>query len=358
MTIVISLNSGASHQDQHGFVLILVVWVLAGLSLMVAFMASQIDDLQTLAFNNETLVQQRLDSTGVKSTALYLAATRTYSYAGLRTEPYVPLAVAAIDLIDTDYFADRGDELRLDNRVYMTSSGYQFQLQDAGSLVSLRSDGFNALRNLLESYDLGRSRVEQLLASLEDYIDRDEFASLNGAERSQYVRRDLQPPTNRFLVSPWQLNNVLGWRELLNEHPSILDEVTIYVGDRENYNSMTERAITALTPNDADEAKRIVSHRSNVSFSRLNEVNEVSGNLYSRDVFSITFVPSRYIRMTLSHPAQRKAQLIGITLTPDSNLAPWEIDYSVIRPATAQIATDNSNETGRLEPTTPPTTLL
>ena len=356
MTIVTSLNSAVkqSPTGSDGFVLILVIWVLAGLSLMVAFMASQLDQLQSTAIESETFMQQQLDQRSLQSVVLYLAATRTHSYAGLRTQPYVPTTASAIDLIETDFFAADGLELKLDGRPYVTSSGLRLQLQDAGSLISLRSDGLNSLRALLESYNFGFARVDQLIAALQDYTDRDEVSLLNGAERSEYERRDLPPPTNRFLVSPWQLNNVLGWREVLSEHPELLNEITIYVADRENYNSMTRKAIEVLTPNDADEASRIIEQRRASSYKRLEQVNDVSGNLYSRDVFSITFVPSRYIRMTVSDPELRKATQIGITLTPDSNLSPWEIDYTVTRPYTA----DYNNDIGRLEPTASPTTLL
>lgn len=356
MTIVTSLNSeySISRSESSGFVLIIVIWVLAGLSLMVAFMASQVERLQTIAIDNEVFMQRQLDQQSIQSTALYLAATRTNSYAGMRTKRFVPFSGSAIDMIETDFFANRGDEIRLDNRPYLTSNGYRLHLQDAGSLISLRAEGLNGLRALLLSYDLGFSRADQLIAALQDYTDRDESSLLNGAERGEYERRALTPPTNRFLVSPWQLNNVLGWREVLNEHPSLMREITIYVGGRENYNSMTQKAIEVLTPNNASESARIVDARSSLSFRRLEDVNEVSGNLYSRDVFSISFVPSRYLRMTLIDPDMRKAVQIGITLTPDSNLSPWEIDYTVTRPFT----TDLNNDFGRLEPKAPPTTLL
>lgn len=346
--------SSVPGKTQSGFVLILVIWVIAGLSLMVAFVASQVDDLQTLAFKNEALVQQRLDRQSIKWTLLYLASTRTNSHSGIRTEVYVPPEVASLDVFDTDPFVVRGDELRLDGRLYQAQNKTLFRLQDAGSLVSLRSDRLVTLRALIEHYGISRSRTERLLATLSDYTDRDQIASLNGAERNGYERASMLPPTDRFLSSPMQLYNVMDWPAVLDEYPSLIEELTIYVGDWENYNSMTPTAIIALTPNDERETRRIVAARDERTYRGIGDVFAVSGSVYPRDALSTTFVPSRYIRLTISDSQQSKAYRIGITLTPDSNLAPWEIDYAISWPLTA----DLKNDIARLEPEAPPTTLL
>lgn len=338
----------------EGFVLVTVIWVLASLTLLVAFIATQLESMQNQSLSMEQDRVSRLDRLSVESTLLYLAATRTTSYAGLRTQPYVKPDAGPLALFTTDVFADRGDEIRLDGRAYKVKGGHSLRLQDAGSLTSLRSDKLLKLRGLLRSYAVERSEEERLISTLLDYIDRDEVVSVNGAERRAYESQSMLPPTNRFLSNPLQLYNVLGWEPYLDRLPGFFDEVTIYVADRDNYNNMTVRAMQNLGGVEPADAERLLGYRQDKSFSNLRDALRVSGGVFERDPLSVSLVPSRYLRMRLAEPDGRKEHWIGITLTPDSNLAPWEIDYRISR-----ISSEKTHEPDSwLESRTPPTPLL
>ena len=312
--------------SSSGFILVAVIWVLAAVSLLVGFIATQLEDLQNQAFNREQLQQERFDQLAVESTFLYLAATRGYSHAGLRSR-VVESPAETNAFFATNHFADRGDEIRMDGRDYLVRGGQILSVQDAGSLVSLRSDRLTNLKRLLASYNLDPRDINRMVTVLADYIDRDELTRIDGAERNEYDSSGLLPPTNRFLASPFQLKNLLGWREFLDRHPGVFDEITIYVADRENYNTMTERAIGLISEVDSADAERIFEHRKTDSFSNLSEVLQVTGNVFQRDPFTVTNIPSRYMRVRLYNPRSGIEAWIGITLTPASSFAPWEVDY-------------------------------
>ena len=316
-----------------GFVLVAVIWVLASMALIVGYIAGQLETLAQQSFAMEADKAARLDRIAIESTALYLAATRTVSHAGIRTRPFETDAGSALEMVSRNFFASSGDELRLDNRIYQVRGGHGLQLQDAGSLVSLRSDGFNRLRKLLQSHELTPARIDRLVSTLTDYVDRDDEPLLNGAERAEYERAGLLPPTNRFLVNPYQLYNVMDWPEALDELPGLLEEVTIYVADSENFNTMTSQGLGDFGRLDEAAVNRMLAWRRTRSFDDLSDVLSVSGDIFQRDPMSLTLVPSRYLRMRITEPGRTKAHEIGITLTPDSTDAPWTVDYRLVNAA-------------------------
>lgn len=339
----------SSRFKADGFVLVAVVWVLAAMALLVGFVASQLSTMQDQAISTQVKRIDDLNRLFIESTVLYLAATRGSSYGGLRTSPLSQQHVPTFDLFRIDAFRDRGDELRLDGRPYRVGGSYILRLQDAGSLVSLRNPNLNRLQALLFSYGLEPERTDTLIAALTDYTDRDETILLNGAERSFYLERQFIPPTNRYLSTPWQLHNVVEWSEFLDQAPAFFDDVTIYVADRENYNSMTPWAMEQVNGMSEIETKEIMSHRLTGSFGSLLEVMKVSGGITPRDPLAVTLVPSRYLRLILQKDEEGIEYWMGITLTPDSSLAPWEIDYRITR----------ANTSGKeYVGSTPPTALL
>lgn len=311
-----------------GFVLVATLWVLAALTVFVGFIATEIEAIQGQALQLKDHTQQRLDRRATEATILYLAATRPMSYAGLTTDKFEPID-AESNLFDTDFFKVRGGELRLDNRPYRAIGSAFFSLQDASSLISLRGNNFARLKKLLSYLGLHRSRIETLVARLQDYTDRDQLLRLSGAEYQEYRQIGWIPPTDRFLVSPMQLLNIVGWKDSITDDQfrRLLSEVTIYVANRENFNFMTEAGMRTLGEIDDDVVQRLIAERETVVFRTLFEVNRAAGSIIPSDPLQMANIPSNYLRMTLWNHTGRQKQWIGITLTPGSMLAPWEIDY-------------------------------
>lgn len=328
----------------EGFVLVAVIWVLAAMSLLAGYIATQLQGVQDSSFVREQQRIDALDRLAVESVVLYLASTRTATQGGILTDLYAPREVNPFEA--SNLFVPRGDELRLDGRAYKVRGGHQLRIQDAGSLISLRSETLVRLEHLLAEYDLSRMQRERLVATLMDYTDRDSTPGLNGAERGGYGA-DL-PPTNRFLTNPMQLHNVSGWSRYLEAMPGFFDEVTIYVGDRENYNTMRPSGMRAVGLEDASEITRIIEHRERSPYGDMAEVLEVTGQVFTRDEMAVTFLPSRYLRLRLNKAGESIEHWIGVTLTPNSNLSPWEIDYRL----RGRFSDNGHGLTGHNSPTT------
>ena len=297
--------------------------MLASMTLLVGFIASQIGSLQEQRFAEHERRLAAMERMGYESTILYLSATRSAGYAGIKTDIESDFEQSMFG--NTSHLDFRGDELRLDGRWYKLSGSHSFSLQDAGSLASLRSDSLESVKALLKSYEVSPSKIEKLTAALRDYTDRDFMPELNGAERADYEARN--EPTNRYLSHPGQLMNVLGWQEQLTDLPDLLEEVTIYVGDRENYNTVTKHGLTRLGLDMAQEIQQIMDHRQYAVFSDLSEILKITGRIFERDPMQVSFLPSSYLRLIIYEPLENLEYWSGISMTPMSRSAPWVIDY-------------------------------
>ena len=336
-----------------GFVLVAVIWVLAALGLVVSFLGVQLEQMQNQSIAMESRRIEAFDRLSVESIVLYLASTRTASYRGLHTDIYTVPSPKSTAFQLSDGSIQRGDEIELDGSQYKVRGGLLLSVQDAGSLISLRADQPDRLQKLLQAYGLSSSDIQRLQATLADYIDRDDSESLNGAERRDYERLSLVPPTNRFLVSPGQVRNILEWSRLIDEMPGFFEEVTIYVADQENYNTMTRKALEIFYFQDSD-VDRVLNYRMGTAFTQLSEVLEVTGALFDRDSLAVTFFPSQYMILKIEDPDGIVGERIGVTLTPNSNLAPWQVDYRVA----INSLEHEHDSTASVEPKTPPTTLI
>ncbi len=328
MTIVTSFK-----RNESGFVLLAVIWVLAAMVLFVGFVASSTERIQANVFADTKEVQRRMEFLGTESTLIYLGATQRMSYAGLTIMPQDEDTLGdEFNPFSHELFAVQGNELRMDSRPYLGLGESRFSIQDTGGLISLRLDAGGdhiRLRMLLEYIGIEDDQATLLLGALEDYIDHDNIASLNGVERGGYPQGAL-PPTNRFLTSPTQIASVYGWKKALgDQYPFFLREVTAHVGNKDNFNTMTRLGIQTLGEMSEAAIDIIMEHRETNAYTSVNDVNQATGTLIPSDPLSFGSTPDPYMRLALWHEDSRQEHWIGIRFTPMSGYAPWQIDYRV-----------------------------
>ncbi len=334
--------------QSDGFVLVATLWVLAAMTLFVAYFSTVVAESQAQAITIRQQLQSNLDQQATIATLLYLSSTRPMNYAGLTTEQYSrPQNINP--LTGQAPFVPNGNEIRLDGRGYHGVGQVIFRLQDAGSLISLRGENFRRLERLLEDLGVERQKRQKLIANLKDYSDRDNLVNLNGAELREYDDKGLIRPLNRFLVSPMQLLNVIDWNNELNEKQlsALMHEVSVYPGSRQNFNTMTKKGMQTLGLEGIDEASisKILENQKDKHFGNLSEVNHLTGTLIPADPMSVQLFPSKFLRLTIVQEGQRQVQWVGITLTPSSRFAPWEIDYSLKR----EVSFNTTNAANNIE---------
>ena len=357
-----------SNKSQSGFVLPGTLAVLVVLTIFVGFFAAEVAVIKdrTLALQQDRT--SMLERQAAESTILYMLATRPVSYAGLTVDPHEPgSGLDELDPFSYDPYWIRGKEIKLNGTPYKAFTSTHFNLQDTGSLISLRIENSTTLDRLLWHQGVDRPARVRMLGMLRDYIDQDDVSGVDGGEKETYQEPGAAPPTNRFLSSPMQLLNVATWDDAFARQDlyRFLEEVTIYVADRQNPNTMTQTGMQTVLRLDEQTAAEIVNQRDVKAITDMSKFSRETG-IRMRPGYA-TLVPSRHFRLSLwnkdthlkyedsrnedaqywdtqyediqledTHLQLEDTHLeyegtnqtwIGISLTPNSPLAPWEIGY-------------------------------
>lgn len=216
------LSCRRGRQRDAGFILAVTLWLLAAMAVVAAVIAVWSLEQVREASAYSARSQARQDMIGTRDTLLYLFATTDRTLAGLPMQRLRPEQVAQRRLDEFGYLdvTPRGDELRLDDRVYGGVGGLNFSIQDESGLFSLFWPQARDLDALLARYGVAEDRIPALRDHFLDYIDDDDFNRLHGAEARDYERLKRPAPANRRLLQGSEVQRIPGWDEL----PSALRE--------------------------------------------------------------------------------------------------------------------------------------
>ncbi|MBP8172834.1 MULTISPECIES: general secretion pathway protein GspK [Aeromonas] len=309
-----------SSRRDDGFVLISVLGLLIVLSLVAAFVSAYSQQRIEVAEKIKQDIQLRLDEKATLSTLLHLFSTRQPTYGSLKLQES-----ASPTMMNTD-----GLLMALDNRVYQGIGAIQFSLADESSLLGLIDPDRDRWTAYLQSIDVNFSVANNFLDQLQDYTDKDDLRRLNGAVESDYVNAGMTLPSHRFMVSPGQVFNLLSapqWKGWLHASMPYITETS---GQVINLNTMP-RALLATLPGIGDElAKQIVTEREKKPFQNLPDANQRLGAILPLDALSTRFYFDNYIRVIFrrSDMQCRQQRWVGISLSPDSIVVPWEVSYA------------------------------
>jgi general secretion pathway protein K len=177
---------------QQGFALAAVLWLMAGLTIVVALVGDA-------ALNAKQRVAQLRERTDFVQSAISTRAQLQYRLSASR-----PTSAGLTDGVTTIW---------TDGTPYRAYPQSLVQLQDLGGLISLNAVPRELLTRYLEICGIPADKTPPLLDALEDYIDTDHLTRINGAEREAYALAGQRPPRNSPLLSVPELWQVMGWAE-------------------------------------------------------------------------------------------------------------------------------------------------
>lgn len=177
---------------QRGFALVMVLWVLAGLTVVAVAVAS------SLRVNSESvkLLRER-----VRNEADFLS-----------TAARIQVMASTGEALRNTVESSRG-RLFVDGRVQAVAPGEWVTVQDARGLLDLNQPG-KLLPGLLRRCGAAENMLGSLQDSLADYVDEDDLKRLNGAEAFDYRLAEMAAPRNADLMSREELWRVEGWPAL------------------------------------------------------------------------------------------------------------------------------------------------
>ncbi len=326
-----TLTPGPKTQQNQGFALIAVLGLLMVLSLVAAFVADYAERRLEQTFQLRQQLQSQLDTDATLATLLHIVATRPLVQNAylLQTPPATPTNSDPFTRAMPDLDINQLPHLTVEGRRYQGLGNSTFTLQDEGSLLSLLDPDRERWTQLFAQNGLTPQQAERFLDQLQDYTDKDDLRRLNGATSSDYTSQGRQPPPQRLMISPGEVFNLLDGPALHKQMLNILPLITTRSGQLHNINTAPSAVLQTIPGVDPQLAEALVRERQNRPFTDLADANQRLGRIIPLDALAMPSQASPYMRIALWADAGTCRQQIwlGLSSTPNSRRAPWEIDY-------------------------------
>lgn len=290
---------------QRGFVLVATLWILAVITIAASYFAERVSHSIELARQKQETTAQLVEFANTRADILYRLGTTRISFYGLGSQPAIVL----------------------DDRPYLGSGEDIVRLQDNRGLLNVNFPERNMMPRLLGQLGIAVEKRDAMMDTLLDYVDMDDLRRLNGAEKSEYESLGLPPPPNDWLANPYQLRNIIGWRD----QPELLERLLRFVTTSRQFgfnpNTAPPEVLASLPGGSPETAAAIVKMRNEKPFySSIPLPGFTPGVLDPEFLF---FFPSDSIRITQQSKTLPWAVQYSLTLTPRSESAPWRVDYYV-----------------------------
>lgn len=335
-------SSPGGHRHGQGFALVAVLVALTVITLLASAVALSTQRAVREASENADNFAADVAMTSTRDTLLFLINTQRQTYAGITVDRQVVWSAGqatASRPMNADDFGlpptlPIGNEIRLDGRPYLGLGGARFSLQDDGGLFSpnwtfdLYRPGFFELLNIPPG-DWASLEAKRL-----DYQDPDDLYRLGGAEAEQYRRAGLRPPTNRTLVTPLEVRQIMGWNDMLADRDdgAVLSLLTTSRNIMVNVNTAPIDVLRTLPGVDETVAKRIVALRESTPYMLGWQFLDTF-DIPLDELAPIGLLATGNGTLRLWHNAGGPIRVVHWTLTPtDEGGRPWRIDYELVLP--------------------------
>ena len=320
------------HQRSGGFALIAVLGLLMLLSLVAAFISNYAEQRLEQTYQLQEQLQSQLDRDATLATLLHVIATRP-----LMQNAYLLRNPQGQARNGFDPFSNSPATLQLSDDPHLLVEGARyrgvgnsvFSMQDEGPLLSLLEPDRQRWTRFFAQHGLSPQQAERFLDQLQDYTDKDDMRRLNGATSGDYLREGLQVPPQRLMISPGQIFNLLDAAALRPQLQAMLPYVTARSGQLNNLNTAPAAVLQSVPGIDAELAEAIVSERRKGAYADLADANARLGRIIPLDPLGVPSQASPFLRIQLWRQVAdcRQPLMLGLSSTPTSRIAPWEIDY-------------------------------
>ena len=323
---------------QQGFVLVLVLVLLVVLTLLAASVAMSGRQAVAEAQAEVDRFDGEVDMVSTRETLLYMLSVQLRTLGGLTVDGSRNEAIGRLRLGGDDegeIMLPIGNEIRLDATPYRGVGHAHFALQDDRGLLNPNWSPALLKQRLYASLGAPVQDWASLDAKLLDYQDPDDLHRLGGAEKDDYLKAGLPPPTNRTLGSPLELRRVMGWDKVLADmsDEQILERLSMSNNQDININSAPAATLTLIPGIDPAVADRLIALRQQGPFLYQWQLGEFAPvpPLVSEEMVSV--FPNQSGSLTLWDGRLGTRRLVHWTLTPyEQGGAPWRIDYEVTLP--------------------------
>jgi len=279
-----------------------------------------------------------LAQSDLRNELVYTLGTRQSSYRGLEIGKRVNVA----NMNDFDVLmagpTDTGRYVKFDGTPYISESNPDMVLaiHDGTGLFNLNIATPQSLRRILTSFDLPEPQINSLIDTLLDYVDDDDLTRLAGAERTQYARLGLPEPSNGFLLSPYELQRIMGWDRLKALWEADMKGPLLTTCQSAGFNpnnANAETLVANVRGMTREKADQVVAARAERPFRNMREFAAAADLLITDEPFFYSFIPGTCTVIDLIDKRSKQHVRFSLTLEPVSQTRPWRVDYATRIPA-------------------------
>lgn len=295
---------------EKGFILAATLWFLVILTIAASYFAERLNHSQQLAQLARAKWQAELDFSNTRAEILFRLATTPLTAYGLGP--------------------DFQSGIMLDNRSYRGFGNSLLRLQDNRGLINLNTVDDATLQRFLGVLEIPANMRGRMIDTLRDYMDEDNLRRLNGAEADDYRSLNLPPPRNAKLMTPFEPQRIIGWREVpqLWEDDRLPNLTSVAGSVALNPNTAPWQVLATLPGVTQEIAHAIIVRRQLEPIAHAGQITAMTGvPLQALFAPQIITLPANAIRVVHSSPDVPWAVQYNVTLTPDGANAPWRIDY-------------------------------
>lgn len=293
---------------EQGFVLVLTLWVLVIVALAAGFFADRVVRAVDLAQQSRQNTRAAIGMAAARAEILYRLGTTSL----------------------TEYGLGRGDSaIALDNRPYRSAGNVLLRLQDNRGLFNLNVSEDDRLYRFLGIVGIPAGQRGHMIATLRDYVDSGKLHRLNGAGDDEYRALGLPLPAHRNLITPWEANRIIGWRDVpeLWQTGRLVAVTTTSTSFGINPNTAPAEILATLPGFTEEIAQATINRRKLAPIVQVQDLAALTGIPAGLLADEISVIPSNSLRISQSGPESPWAVQYTITLTPMSSNGPWRTDY-------------------------------
>lgn len=297
-------------QSQSGYVLILVLGMLAVGSFVALRFAERNDALRRQVLGFDQLAQAQASAAGAWASTRYWMATQALQPMG---------------------HGDGTRLLREDGRWYALSDGAWLAVQDHRGLLSVNALHREALVRLLVDDGLSLGAAQAWVDVLQDYADPDSLRRVNGAEAEAYRELGLSGPRNDWLLSLAELEHMPLWRDDLPRTRRLARWLHTAINNQVNPNTAPPPVLRARYPGaSAEQLAMLEGLRAGDLLREPRAATRATG--LSMDDELTFMAPGYTSRVTVWAPGLPQALDYNLQLTPAGQDGPWLVREHQLAP--------------------------
>ena len=333
-----SSKPSAAKPGEAGFILAFVLWMIALMGLVVMALQTWVEHATTRAETIQHEVDESILAENTETELVFMMGTNAASPRGLEVgrigstafgSPSTPVPAS------NDFMANAAETdryLGLDGRDYLLRGvdNHSIRIFDGKGLINLNFTTSEVLRRVLSVSVADESTTNSLTDTLLDYLDMDKFQRLHGAEEDDYIRLGLRPPADGLVITPYEIQQTLGWNSLKDLWQSDLKD-PLFTACRSfsfNPNTAVEPALVANLPGVGPDAiKAILEQRQTRPFTTAFELSTISGTPFDVTASAMSLIAGQCFVIEVNDDTDRQRLRFSLTLQPTDLSRPWRTDY-------------------------------